>query len=227
MITLICGEDNTASRLYFVNEISNFKNKGFEPKYLESEGLKYLIDGHEEYSLFGSRIVYTNENLHKAFTRNKKGLNYLLNTLLKHKELNVLIWEDSISKRNLGIDANIIIREFRPDKNIFKFIQSCYPTNLKNFLNIMHTIQTKNNEFFIFLMLSRHLKKLLLYQLGIKQAGMQNWQEAQIDIQQKKWKKEKLIDYYDKLITIDSLIKLGKSPYNIISYIETLSAYYL
>lgn len=227
MITLICGEDNSASRLYFASEISKFKSKGFEPKQILSENLKYLVNGHEDYSLFGSRTIYTNENIQKAYTRNKPKLNALLNTLNKNKELNILIWIDSVSKRDLGITAVINVKEFRPDKNIFKLLESCYPTNLKNFVYTLNEIKTKNNDFFIFLMLSRHIKKLLLYQLGIKQSNIQQWQEIKLDQQQKNWKKEKLIDYYDKLIGIDSMIKLGKSPYGIFAYIETLSAYYL
>lgn len=227
MVTVVCGEDNSASRLYFANEIANYKSKGYEAKQIESEELKYLESGYEEYSLFGSRTIYINENIHKAFARNKTKLNDLLNVLSKHKELNILIWIDSISKRDLGISANVYIKEFRPDRNIFKFIESCYPSNLKNFVNIMNEIKTKNNEFFIFLMLSRHIKKLLLYQVGIKQSNIQKWQEIKIDQQQKYWKKEQLIDYYDKLISIDSMIKLGKSPYGMFAYIETLSAYYL
>ena len=227
MITVVCGEDNSASRLYFVNEIVNFKSKGYEAKQIAPEEIKYLESGYEDYTLFGSRTIYTNENIQKAYTRNKTKLNDLLNTLSKNKELNILIWVDSVSKRDLGITAPINVKEFRPDKNIFKLLESCYPTNLKNFVYTLNEIKTKNNEFFIFLMLSRHIKKLLLYQLGIKQSNIQQWQEIKINQQQKNWKKEKLIDYYDKLIGIDSMIKLGKSPYGMFAYIETLSAYYL
>ena len=227
MITLVCGEDNSASRLYFASEIANFKTKGFVAKQIASEDLKYFESGYEDYTLFGSRTFYINENIQKAYTRNRTKLNDLLSTLSKNKELQVLIWVDSVSKRDLGITASINVKEFRPDKNIFKLLESCYPTNLKNFVNTLNEIKTKNNEFFIFLMLSRHIKKLLLYQLGIKQSNIQQWQEFKIDQQQKNWKKEKLIDYYDKLIGIDSMIKLGKSPYGMFAYIETLSAYYL
>ena len=227
MITLVCGEDTSASRLYFANEIASFKSKGYIAKQIASEELKYLESGYEEYTLFGSKTIYTNENIQKAYIHNKNKLNDLLNTLSKNKELNILIWVDSVSKRDLGITAPINVKEFRPDKNIFKFIESCYPTNLKNFINTMNEIKTKNNEFFNFLMLSRHIKKLLLYQLGIKQPNLQRWQEIKLDTQQKNWKKEQLIDYYDKLIGIDSMIKLGKSPYSMFAYIETLSTYYL
>lgn len=227
MITIICGEDNSASRLYFANEIASFKSKGYVAKQIASEDLKYLKSGYEDYTLFGSRTIYTNENIQKAYTRNRTKLNDLLNTLSKNKELNILIWVDSISKRDLGITAPIYVKEFRPDKNIFKLLESCYPTNLKNFIHTLNEIKTKNNEFFIFLMLSRHLKKLLLYQLGIKQSNIQQWQEIKLDQQQKNWKNEKLIDYYDKLIGIDSMIKLGKSPFGMFAYIETLSSYYL
>ena len=96
MITIVCGEDNSASRLYFANEIANFKSKGFEAKQIGSEEIKYLESGYEEYSLFGSKTIYINENVQKAYTRNKTKLNDLLNVLSKNKELNILIWIDSI-----------------------------------------------------------------------------------------------------------------------------------
>lgn len=227
MITVICGEDNSSSRLYFAGEIANFKSKGFEVKSIVSEELKFLESGYIDKTLFGSKTIYINENIHKAFSHNKNVLNTLLNTLSKNKDLIILIWEDSISKRDLGVTAAVTFKEFRPDKNIFKLIESCYPSNLKAFINTMNEIRTKTNDFFVFIMLSRHIKKLILYQHGIKPPNLQTWQEIKLSNQEKYWKSDLIIDYYDKLISIDYLIKTGKSPYKIFDYIETLSTYYL
>lgn len=227
MIQIICGEDNSSSRMYFADEIANFKSKGFEVKGIASEELKYLENGYIDKTLFGSTTIYISENIHKAYSRNKKTLNELLNNISKNKDLILLIWEDSVSKRDLGITASVNFKEFRPDKNIFKLIESCYPSNLKSFINTLNEIKAKTNDFFVFIMLSRHIKKLILYQLGIMPANLQSWQEIKLSNQEKYWKSDLIIDYYDKLIAIDSLIKTGKSPYTVFAYIETLSAYYL
>jgi len=139
----------------------------------------------------------------------------------------ILIWEDSISKRDLGITADVRFKEFRPDKNIFKLIESCYPTNLKSFIYTLNEIRTKTNDFFVFIMLSRHIKKLILYQHGIMPTNLQTWQKIKLEYQQKYWKQELILDFYDKLITLDSLIKTGKTPFKVFDYLETLSVYYL
>ncbi len=227
MITIVCGEDNSSSRLFFSGEIENFKSKGFEVKSLASEELKYLENGYIDKTLFGSTTIYISENTHKAFGHNKKALNTLLNTLSKNEDLVILIWEDSISKRDLGITADVRFKEFRPDKNIFKLIESCYPSNLKSFIYTLNEIRTKTNDFFVFIMLSRHIKKLILYQHGIMPPNLQTWQEIKLSNQEKFWKSDLIIDYYDKLISIDYLLKTGKSSYKVFEYIETLSTYYL
>ena len=227
MITIICGEDISSSRLFFAGEIANFKSKGFEVKSITSEELKYLESGYAYKTLFGSTTIYISENTHKSYARNKKALNTLLNTLSKNKDLVILIWEDSISKRDLGITADVRFKEFRPDKNIFKLIESCYPTNLKSFIYTLNEIRTKTNDFFVFIMLSRHIKKLILYQHGIMPPNLQTWQKIKLEYQQKYWKQELILDFYDKLITLDSLIKTGKTPFKVFDYLETLSVYYL
>ena len=227
MITIICGEDISSSRLFFAGEIANFKSKGFEVKSITSEELKYLESGYAHKTLFGSTTIYISENTHKSYARNKKALNTLLNTLSKNKDLVILIWEDSISKRDLGITADVRFKEFRPDKNIFKLIESCYPTNLKSFIYTLNEIRTKTNDFFVFIMLSRHIKKLILYQHGIMPTNLQTWQKIKLEYQQKYWKQELILDFYDKLITLDSLIKTGKTPFKVFDYLETLSVYYL
>ena len=226
MITIVCGENIVASRAYYSDKIDNFKRKGIEIVNIDPTELKSLIHGHAEKTLFGSTTVYTTQKLIKTFARKKKDLNDVLDQL-STKDLTLIVWEDGISKRDSGITANVFIKEFRPEKNIFKLLESCYPKNLKEFICSLNEVRTKTNDFFIYLMLTRHIKKLLLYQLGIKPPNLVSWQETKLYDQQKHWSKDKLLDFYSKLILLDVLIKKGRTPYNVFSYIETLSVYYL
>ena len=227
MITIVCGEDNSSSRLFYADKIKEFKERGFNIENIAPEELKNLKDGHSDKTLFGSTTVYSIENLHKAYTRRKKELNDLLNQLSGSKDLSLITWEDSISKRDLGVTARVNIREFRPEKNIFKLLESCYPGNLKDFVYTLNKVRSKSNDFFVFIMLSRHIKKLLLYQLDVRDPNLAPWQESKIYNQQKFWNYQKLLDFYNSLILLDVLIKKGKTPFNVFNYIETLSVYYL
>jgi hypothetical protein len=227
MITLICGEDSAASRIFFSEKLADLQKQGSQVVNIDPEALNDLIHGYTEKSLFGSMTVYSVQNLVKSYTRKKKQLNDLLTQLLTNKDLSIIIWEDSISKRDMGINANIIIKEFRPEKNIFKLLESCYPNNLNEFIYTLQKVRDKSNDFFVFLMLSRHIKKLLLYQHGIKPLNLASWQEAKLSNQAKFWSNDKLLDFYSKLIMLDVLIKKGKTPYNVFEYIETLTTYYI
>ena len=226
MITIVCGEDSAASRTYFSEKINEFKLKGIELVNIAPDDLIGLLHGYADRTLFGSTTVYTLQNLYKAFARKRKDLNNVLDQL-STKDLTIIIWEDGISKRDMGITAKIYIKEFRPEKNIFKLLESCYPNNLKEFVYTLQKVRNKTNDFFVFIMLTRHIKKLLLYQLGVKPSNLASWQEAKLYNQLKTWPNDKLLDFYDKLILFDVLTKKGRTPYSIFSYIETLSAYYI
>ncbi|MFH1827537.1 MAG: hypothetical protein ABH812_03915 [bacterium] len=227
MITIICGEDTSSSRHYYADKINGFKEKGLSVENLTPDQLKSLKGGFIDKTLFGSTTAYVCQNAVKFYSRKKKDLNDLLNNLSKEKDLILLLWEGGLSKRNLGITSNIVYKEFRPEKNIFKLLESCYPKNINQFIFTLNSIKNKNNDFFVLLMLIRHIKKLILYQLGDKPKNLQMWQENKLNYQQKYWDKDKLLAYYDKLIQIDPLIKRGSSPYNIFKYIEIVSSYYL
>ncbi|MEX1052691.1 MAG: hypothetical protein WEC80_02485 [Patescibacteria group bacterium] len=226
MITIVCGEDIVASRRFYSEKIDGFKKQGMEIINIDPMELKSLIHGYAEKTLFGSTTVYTTQKLLKTFARKKKDLNEILEQL-SDKDLTLIVWEDGISKRDSGITANILVKEFKPEKNIFKLLESCYPKNLKEFIYSLSEVRTKTNDFFVYLMLTRHIKKLLLYQHGIKPTNLASWQEAKLYDQQKYWSKDKLLDFYSKLILLDVLTKKGKTPYSVFSYIESLSVYYL
>lgn len=226
MIAIVCGEDSSASRTYFSEKINEFKLKGVQMVNIAPEDLKGLLHGYADKTLFGSTTAYTVQNLHKAFAHKKKELNEILDHL-SAKDISLTIWEDGISKRDMGITARVYIKEFRPEKNIFKLLESCYPNNLKEFVYTLQKVRNKTNDFFVFIMLTRHIKKLLLYQLGVKPSNLASWQEAKLYNQLKTWPNDKLLDFYDKLILFDVLTKKGRTPYSVFSYIETLSAYYI
>jgi len=227
MLTIICGEDSISSRDYYVKEVNKYKELGLEISNIYPKEIKNIFTGVSVQSLFGQNIIYCTENLNKFINKKNISVLNILKEISSDKNLILLDWENEISKRDLKYSEKSRIIEFRPNKNIFKLLESCYPANLKEFLSILNEISHKMSEYLILIMLIRHIKKLLLYKINGKVENLAYWQLKQIAYQSKLWSKDALIVFYDKLINIEILEKIGKNPYSVKNYIELLSVYYI
>jgi DNA polymerase III delta subunit len=229
MLTVVCGEDNVASRNYFLSLKNECGRKNYEARNIipaEIEEIrKWLADSP---SLFLQRRVYFVENLNKKISR--KGNPQLIKTLeelIKDKNLEIVDWEDSIPSRFLKFPKGAIIKEFRPSQNIFKLLDSCYPGNLIKFLNLLETLPSDVEDTFIFIMLVRHLKNLILVKNNTSPPKMQSWQVGRLKSQTKWWSMDKLLGFYDGCYRIDVSVKTSKNPYTIKRSLELMACYYL
>jgi hypothetical protein len=227
MLTIICGEDNVNSRNYFLNELKKLKESGNEIKNIYPKEIENIFTGVSVETLFGQQVVYAVENLNKYINKKSKSIIDILYKIAGDEKTILIDWEDETQKRFLKYTDKVKIVEFKPDKNIFKLLDQCYPSNLKEFISTFSQIVQKTNEYFILIMLTRHIKKLLLYKINIKPQDVAYWQEKRLIYQSKFWLKETLINFYNKLIDIEVSEKIGKNPYGIKNYIEMLSCYYI
>src|SRR5438552_3178713 len=128
MILIVCGEDGVFSRNYFNELQQKYKDQGNDIlKISPDDILNVNWDGVSK-NLFGLKQVYTLENLNKNFSRikNKRILD-LLEKIGKSKEAILLIWEDGISAREIKFGKFGQLKEFKPSKNVFKLLDSCFP----------------------------------------------------------------------------------------------------
>ena len=227
MLKIICGEDSIASRNYYLNEIKKYKDTGYVVKNIHPKEIKDVFTGVTIQTLFGQTLLYSTENLNKFINKRKSADLIILDKLSSDKYVVFIDWENETSKRDLKYITNTKIIEFKPTGNIFKLLDSCYPSNLRNFLSIFNEISDKTNEYFILIMLIRHLKKLLLYKINQNVENLAYWQLKKLELQCKYWTKDSLVSFYDKLMSVEVMEKVGKNTYSIKDYIEVLSVYYI
>ena len=229
MITVVCGEDSVASREHYIGLKHEYGIKNYEIRNLSISDLPEIPQWMgESRSLFGLSQVFFCENISKkASKRSNPKLYGLLEGLANSKDVIVVDWEDSLSKRELKLPSTVQIKEFKPPRSIFQLLDSCYPSNYKIFLAILYSLPERTDEAFVFIMLSRHIRNLLLVCSGSVPPTIQKWQVWKLSSQAKHWDSEKLCRFYEGLHRIDVMQKTGVNPYNLRKSLDILAAYFL
>jgi hypothetical protein len=227
MLTIICGEDNVASRNYFLKLQNDFKNKDYQIiNILHNQVDEILRWQSQSFYLFKPKIVFFIENLFQNYLKKNKKGNEILKKLHQIKE-QVFDWEDQKSKYELNLPGFLTIKEFKPKASVFLMLDACYPGNLNKFLNLLHLVNETSNENILFYMLVKHLRSLILIKENQPINIKNQWQLRKLQSQAKLWPKEKLLNFYDSLFKIDSLIKTSSSPFNFIELLDIIACYYL
>jgi len=227
MITVVCGEDNIGSRNYFLELKNAYISKGYETKNiapLEIEEItKWLA---QSPSLFSQKRAYFIENFQKKINKINSKLLKVIDYLVKNKDIEVFIWEDNLPGRTLKLKG-VKIQEFKPSKNIFQLLDACFPSNLTKFLSLLRDLPDKTDDAFIFVMLARHIKNLILIKNNVMPKRMTVWQIKKLQNQAKYWPSDKLISFYEGLCRIDISVKTGKNPFSIRKSLDLMACYYL
>ena len=229
MLTIICGEDSIASRNYFTAQQKVFSEKNFEIVNVDYNQVLELDESEaSSASLFTQKRVYFTNSLNKKVL---KKLNLKTERKIKEiiisKKIQVFDWEEEITSRDLKSIKGIIIKEFKPSQNIFKLLDSCYPGNLKTFINTLHTVSGSAEDIFIFIMLARHMRNILITKMGDKVPKLMSWQISKLSNQAKYWKLQNLINFYQGLHRIDVNSKTNGTPFSVKKSLDILACYYL
>ncbi len=227
MITVICGEDLVTSRNYYFDLKNKYREKNYEIKEIHPTQISEIQKGlGESLSLFSEKIVFFTQNLNKLISRKNVSINQLIDTLQKNNKIEVIDWEEGIGARNLKFPKTVTIKDFKPSQTIFKLLDSCYPTNKKNFIEQINLLSDKLDDAFIFYMLIKHIRTLLIVKSSEKPAGILDWQFYKLKKQAAYWSLEKLLLFYENLHKIDVVNKTSKNPFSIKHSLDLL-AYYL
>ena len=76
-------------------------------------------------------------------------------------------------------------------------------------------------------MLTRHIRALLAIRLGEIPPRMQSWQVGKLKAQASRWEAKSLLDFYEKLLSIEVQLKTGMSVYSVGESLTLLSCYFL
>ena len=229
MLTIICGEDSVSARNYFTDQQRLLKEKNFEAVNVDYHQVLELDEtGASESSLFSTkRIYFTNSLNKKVLKKLNNKTEKKIKELIASKDVQVYDWEEETSSRDLKSVKGIIVKEFKPNQNIFKLLDSCYPGNLKTFLNNLQILSESTEDIFIFIMLARHMRNILIVKNGEKIPKLMSWQIAKLSNQAKYWKEENLTNFYEGLHRIDVNSKTNGTPFSVKKSLDILACYYL
>ncbi len=229
MLTIICGEDPVASFNYYSLLKKDYLKKNYEIIDIDASDLANISSWMgESQSLFSQKKVFFTQNVNKKLSRklNLK-INKIVENLIKDKSVEVVTWEEEISARFLKFPKGPTVKEFKPSETIFKLQDSLYPGNLKVFVSMLNLLTESVDENFIFIMLARHLRNLILVKSGEIGGRLQSWQVYKLKNQAAKWDQEKLINFYDSLHRLDVNQKTSSTPYNLSESLDILASYFL
>lgn len=229
MLTIICGEDSISSYNYYASLKKSYSEKDCEIIFISANDLGNIsLWMGEAQLLFTQKQIFFTQNINKKLSKklNLK-FNKIIEDLIVDKNVEVISWEEDLQSRFLKFPKGITIKEFKPTESIFKLQDSLYPGNLKNFLKIFKELVKTVDENFIFIMIARHLRNLILVKTEQTVNKLQQWQVYKLKNQAAKWETEKLINFYDSFHRIDLLQKTSTSPFNLTKSLDMLAVYYL
>lgn len=230
MLTVICGEDTTASRNAIHELKKQYITKGYETKNIIGSEIEDIYKNSAGViSLFGQPTIYFVDNLSTIIGRKRKGeFLDMLNALIANKEIQLIDWEHGKSAYSLTSLKKMAtdFKEYKPEKSIFQLLEACYPGNLQAFVHAIQVVNSTQDATFIYAMLCKHIRSLILakeHALG----NMSPWQKKSLQTQANYWDTEKLIAFYEGLAKIDIAMKTSGTPFDMKKSLEILSCYYL
>ncbi len=228
MLTIICGEDIIASRAAYNKIREQYRAQGYEIRSIAGSEIvemkKWIL---ESPMLFAPRVAYFSEYAIKyAKSRKDRALYKEIDDLAVNTDVQWIDWEKFTAREITGV-KKAVIQEYKPSETIFSLLDSFYPGNLKQVASAMEIVTATQEEGFVFAMLSKHVRSLLLIRQGIVPAGMKSWQAGRLRTQAQRWAPEKLLLFYEGLIRIDRSLKTSSNTHGLKNSIDILCCYVL
>lgn len=227
MIQIICGEDTVAAR----KQISDLKGKYKKQNYLVQDIVPtQLADiqkiGERSAGLFEEKRVFFVRNLQAYLAKSRKWSG-TVKELAADDSIEIIDWEEGKSAYELGLKDKSVFKEFKPSASVFQLLDLCSPGNKKPFLKCLTTLAETQDMMFVFILLSRHARALLLAKQSAFPGRIAPWQKTKLISQSKLWKEEQLVNFYEGLAKIDQAMKTSGTPLNLRQSMEVLAAYLL
>jgi len=216
MITLVHGEDTTASRNFYFD----VKKKSVDALTLDGAtitltDLQQALSGSD---LFGETKQIFIENL----LTKKKGSKELdsLTSLISQTSQTITLWESKeLTPKQVGLFGKATVRLFKIPSTIFAFLDGIRPNNGKQLIELFHkTLEDKDPEFVLF-MLQRQTRTLLaLSSISDKPTDQSTisevsrlapWQKGKVEKQAQLFTSQQLLDVHDKLFQLELDMKTG------------------
>lgn len=225
MIYIILGDDISSSRNEFIRLKEEYKNKGYEI-FLLNEVNIFELNKWLYYSenLFTKGRVFFGENL-----LNEKTIKILSSYDTPKTDINFIFWEEKLEEKEAKkIFKNAKILSFKLPYNIFRFLDSIYPSNLHSAYSYLTKIAGIVDENIILYLLQQRFRDLIIIKGGLRpKKNLAEWQIDKLRNQASKWSQKELISFYEALYRIELSQKTSQSSYSVKKALDILLCYYI
>lgn len=227
MFLLVCGENSPASRTYIAELKESYRKKGYDIREVHPRDLEDIRKSDAFSTLFQEKIIYFTQGLLSHFSRQKKKTAVEIEALQQDPEIELVDWEADKSLYDLKMKPTPYIKEFKVDASIFQLQDAYVPGKKDSFIKLLRKLAETQDPIFMYTMLHRHARLVMLFSMGKEPSGVSPWQRSKIAIQAKKWTPQSAQSFYEGLTKIDMAMKTSSSPFSIIESIEILACYYM
>lgn len=213
---IIQGDHPEKSRKRFSQIIKKIKSKGWEIRRIDSS--QNVSEQFTQVSLFEEKLLFIIEEPLKLLAKDLKWIS----KNQKGIEGNLLIYHQGyIPKKIINLlPKQIEIEDYKIPKLIWNFLDSIYPGNTKEILQILHNVIETEPKEFIFSLIVGRVKELYWIKIDEKALKYPSWRLNKLKFQAKKFKKEMLKEIIDELSKID--IRVKTSSENLIDALDLL-----
>ena len=221
-ISVYSGEDIISSRKAFLEHLERLKNEDFEicrvaGKDITEESLALLSS---PTSLFGQKRVLVIENWLTG-TKSKEKNKIIQNVSLLNCAL--VIWENkNFTKGDQLKYPNFVFKNFKLPPVLFKFLDSLGPKKINDNLRLFREAVESTDPNFLFLMLIRQIRLLILASDKNDLLKLAPWQKAKLQKQAQFFSLDELRQINKRLLQIDFEQKTSRTPFLIEKQLEIL-----
>lgn len=227
-IYVFCGDDIISSRKAFLDELDSLREQKFEVrrisgKDVNAEQLELLSSST---TLFGQKQCLAIEGLLSLpKSKEKDNVSEMVTRRFGGLDCNVVIWEGKEYSRTeqQKYPQNFIFKNFKLPEVLFKFLEKLIPNKTTENLNFFHQTIGSVDPAFIFLMLVRQIRLLILV-ADNEVSGLPFWQIHKLAAQAKMFDKEKLYEIYKRLLEMDFRQKTSSFVLGLSSELDLLLA---
>ncbi len=220
-MTIFFGEDIISSRKAFLDKIGELKSNDIEVVRVLGKDFNktFIVHNLESNSLFGNKRVAAVENFFSG--QKSKDKEESLEYIEKLGE-NAIFWETKeFTKGDQDkLSGSFTLFNFKLPQQLFSFLDKISfgktAENLKSFEIVCQTVEPG----FIFQMLIRQIRLLILAKDESCLTKLAPWQKSKVLSQAKSFPEEKLHFLYKKLLEIDFQQKTSTSPLDLKSSLE-------
>ncbi len=212
MMTILHGDDTTASRNYYLEQITQHHIENtFDGDEITLTDLVQIFEGG---GFFQDTASVGIENL-LSKRKQSKELDSVLTFLNNQPEGTVILWESkSLPKTKLNQFKNADSQEFKLPQHLFQFLDSLKPGNPKQLIELFHkNLVTTEPEMLFFMMVRQFRMLLALSQDSLEQieeaARLAPWQKSKLVSQSRQFSVKQLGSLHNKLYSIELGQKTG------------------